>query len=184
MTDSDFSIRPVFVGAIALLTQMPLQLFFTLWCGGFFGGMFTSFGLLPPGRNSFIFFGALAFFGVPLVSYLGKKLNYQRTEYRFHSDRLEFEEGFFTINKKIVKFRDVKEVTLRKGILQRMYGLGTGYLATLATGTTSNNNPFSALGFGNVSASGIKVQDIRNPDEAFEKIQRIVEATNAQALRN
>jgi hypothetical protein len=49
----------------------------------------------------------------------------------------------------------VKEVTLRRGILQRTQGLGTVYLATLATGSTTANSPFVALGFGNVSASGV-----------------------------
>ena len=63
-----------------------------------------------------------------------------------------------------IKFRDIKEVTLRRGILQRIYSLGTIYLATLATGSTSNMNPFVALGFGNVSASGVSVRDIADPD--------------------
>ena len=64
-------------------------------------------------------------FGIPAIAYFGKKLNYSRTEYRFFHNRLEFEEGFFSINKKVIKYRDVKEVTLRKGIFQRIYGLGT-----------------------------------------------------------
>ena len=61
--------------------------------------------------------------------------------------------------------------------MQQIYGLGTIYLATLATGTASNNWNFSyALGFGNVSASGIAVRDIANPDEAYEKIKKIADA--------
>jgi hypothetical protein len=78
----------------------------------------------------------------------------------------------------VIKYKDVKEVTLRKGILQRSYGLGTIYLATLATGSTSSFNPFYALGFGNVSASGVGVRDILNPDEAYEKIKGLVETHN------
>jgi membrane protein YdbS with pleckstrin-like domain len=74
------------------------------------------------------------------VAYVGKKLNYARTEYRFHEDRLEFEEGFFNINKKVIKYKNVSEVTLHKGLLQRIYGLGTIYLATLATGSGPWNN--------------------------------------------
>ena len=66
-------------------------------------------------QTPFIIFGALAFLGVPVVAYFGKQLNYSRTEYRFFADRLEFEEGFFSINKKVINFRNVKEVTLRKG---------------------------------------------------------------------
>jgi uncharacterized membrane protein YdbT with pleckstrin-like domain len=174
-----FSVRPVFIGWIALLVQFPLQVFFAFWAGGFFGGLTSTLQIFPHGsRVPFMFFGGLAFFGIPAVAYIGKKLNYARTEYRFFADHLEFEEGFFSINKKVIKFRDVKEVTLRKGILQRIYGLGTIYLATLATGSTRGSNPFVALGFGNVSASGISVRDITDPDQAFEKIRQMIDAHN------
>lgn len=178
--DESFSIRPVFIGWIAFLIQLPLQLFFTLWSGGFFGGMIEATGLFA--RNShtpFIVFGASAFVAVPVIAYFGKKLNYSRTEYRFFTDRLEFEEGFFSINKKVIMFRDVREVTLHKGVLQRIYGLGTIYLATLATGSSGNFNPFVALGFGNISASGVSVRDVTDPDQMFEKIRRLVDAQRA-----
>ncbi|HTP93035.1 MAG TPA: PH domain-containing protein [Xanthobacteraceae bacterium] len=175
--DMKFSVRPVFIGWITLLVQLPLQLFFTLWAGAFFGGLSQTTGLFE--RNShapFIIFGALAFFGIPAVAYLGKRLNYSRTEYRFFDDHLEFEEGFFSINKKVIRFRDVKEVTMRQGILQRIYGLGTIYLATLATGSSPSFRPFTALGFGNVSGSGISVRDICDPDQTFDRIRQLVDA--------
>jgi membrane protein YdbS with pleckstrin-like domain len=173
------SVKPVFIGWITLLTQLPLQLFFTVWAGGFFGGMGTMAGIFPQNsRMPFIVCGAIAFFGIPIATYVGKKLNYSRTEYRFYEDRLEFEEGFFSINKKVIKFRDVKETTLRKGMLQRTCGLGSIYLATLATGSSRNTNPFVALGFGNVSASGVIVRDIYHPDDAFEQVRQLVDAQN------
>jgi uncharacterized membrane protein YdbT with pleckstrin-like domain len=173
------SVKPVFVGWINLLAQLPLQLFFTVWSGGFFGGLGTAFGIFPQdSRVPFIVCGALAFFGVPIVAYVGKKLNYSRTEYRFYADRLEFDEGFFSINKKVIKFRDVRETTLRKGVLQRACGLGSIYLATLATGSAGNSNPFVALGFGNVSASGVIVRDISYPDEIYEKVRQLIDAQN------
>jgi uncharacterized membrane protein YdbT with pleckstrin-like domain len=172
-----FTVRPVFVGWIALLCQLPFQLFFTVWSGGFFGGMISSLNIFP--RNSwapFLLFGGLAFFAFPLVTYFGKKLNYARTEYKFSNDRLEFEEGFFTINEKVVRYRDIKEVTLRKGFLQRLYNLGTIYLGTGVTGSSTRPNVFNALGFGNVSASGVGVCDIANPDATFERIRGMVDA--------
>jgi len=176
------SIKPVFVGWITLLIQLPLQLFFTLWSGGFFGGMGMSFGIFPQGsRVPFIVCGAIAFFGFPIVAYVGKKLNYGRTEYRFYADRLEFDEGFFSINKKVIKFRDVKETTLRKGILQQLYGLGSIYLATMATGSSRGINPFAALGFGNVSASGVTIRDIGDPDSTFEKVRKLVDAEQSKS---
>jgi membrane protein YdbS with pleckstrin-like domain len=172
------SIKPVFIGWITLLTQLPLQLFFSFWCGAFIGGIAISTGLFPESWPIPYVVGVVAFFAIPIVAYVGKKLNYSRTEYRFYPDRLEFDEGFFSVNKKVIKFRDVKETSLRKGILQRIYGLGSIYLATLATGSTRNTNPFVALGFGNVSASGIIVRDIHYPDETFEKVRQLVDAQN------
>jgi membrane protein YdbS with pleckstrin-like domain len=131
-------------------------------------------------RLPFILFGAIAFFGIPVVAYVGKKLNYARTEYRFHEDRLEFEEGFFNINKKVIKYKNVSEVTLHKGLLQRIYGLGTIYLATLATGSGPWNNIFSTLGFGNVSASGVGIRDVQEPEEIFDKVKSLVDKRNVE----
>jgi membrane protein YdbS with pleckstrin-like domain len=170
------SVRPVFIGWITLVMQVPLQLFFSFWCGGFLGGIGTSAGILPSGRTASWTIGWIAFVSIPVVAYVGKKLNYGRTEYRFYYDRLEFDEGFFSINKKVIKYRDVKETTLRKGILQRTYDLGSIYLATLATGSSRGSNPFVTLGFGNVSASGVIVRDIPDPDTTFEQIRQLVDA--------
>jgi hypothetical protein len=36
-------------------------------------------------------------------------------------------------------------------------------------------NPFSALGFGNVSASSVSVRDVENSDAVFEKIRNLVD---------
>jgi membrane protein YdbS with pleckstrin-like domain len=177
-----FSLRPVFIGWITLLAQVPLQLFLTLWSALFFGGFASA--LFPHASQlAFILFGALAFFGLPIAVYMGKKLNYDRTEYTFSDDRLEFAEGFFTLNKKVIMLSDVREVTLRKGPLQRVYDLGNIYLATLATGSSASTGAFTALGFGNVSASGIIVRDVANPDQAYERVTRLVERNRAHAAR-
>ncbi len=136
-----------------------------------FIGKYNSLPVSP-----FILIGGLTFILFPLVVFIVKKLNYEKTEYKFFDDRLEFEEGFFTINKKVIKFQDVKEVTLRRGVLQRVNGLGTIYLATLATGASPYSNPFSALGFGNTSASGISVKDVTDPEKEYEKIREIIES--------
>jgi len=72
--EEKFSARPVFIGWITLLVQSPLQLFLTFWAGGFFGGLSQAF-FQAGSRAPFIAFGALAFFGIPIVAYFGKKLN-------------------------------------------------------------------------------------------------------------
>jgi membrane protein YdbS with pleckstrin-like domain len=174
------SVKPVFVGWIALITQVPLQLFFTLWCGLFFGGIGAVAGVFPKTMSASYIISAVAFVAMPIVTYLGKKLNYSQTEYRFYSDRLEFDEGFLTVSKKVIKFRDVRETTLRKGVLQRTCDLGSIYLATLATGSSQGNNPFASLGFGSFSASGIVVRDIGEPDVTFERIRKLVDTESRQ----
>jgi uncharacterized membrane protein YdbT with pleckstrin-like domain len=174
----EFSVRPVFIGWVTLLTQLPLQLFLTVWAGGFFGGM-SEFAFQHKSWGPFLLFGGLVFFGMPLVTYIGKRFNYAQTEYKFSDDSLEFEEGFLALNKKKIMLRDVREVALQKGVLQRLHGLGNIYLGTPATGSSTASNTFTALGLGNVSGSGIIMRDIPNPDDTYERIMRLVEKTRA-----
>jgi membrane protein YdbS with pleckstrin-like domain len=115
---------------------------------------------------------------IAILCYVGKKLNYARTECRIYPDRLEFEEGFFATSRKTIQFVDVKEVTLHKGFLQRICGLGTIYLATIATGTVGSSNRFPWLGLVNASASGIALRDIGDSDAAFERIRGLVISSN------
>ena len=39
-------------------------------------------------KTPFVISGALAFVGIPLAAYFGKKLIYQQTEYRFYPDQV------------------------------------------------------------------------------------------------
>jgi membrane protein YdbS with pleckstrin-like domain len=169
------SVKPVFIGWVTLLSQVPIQIFLTLWLGGVLGSLFSSVFPTDPPWVPFALFGGLTFIGIPLAIYLGMKFNYAETEYKFFDDRLEFDEGFLTLNKKTIMLRDVKEVTLRRGILQRFYGLGSIYLATLATGSSTTSSAFTAFGFGNVSGSGIVVRDITRSSETYEWIRQLVE---------
>jgi uncharacterized membrane protein YdbT with pleckstrin-like domain len=120
--------------------------------------------------------GLVGLIGTPLVAYFGKKANYMRAQYRFFADHLELEEGFFSVNRKDVRYADIREITLHKGFLQRINGLGTIYLATLATGAGGESGGFNALGFGSVSSSGVMVRDVVNPDVEYERIRTLVQA--------
>lgn len=162
--------KPVFVGWIALAAQAPIQLFFTLWVGGFFGGMF---GKTP---ESYAICGLVGFVLVPLICYYGKKLNYDNTEYVITPDSIEMKEGFFTVQNKSVNLCEVTEVSIRKGILQRQCNLGSVYLATKATGA-HNNSPYNSLGFSSVSGSGITIRDIENADELYGELRSAVQAS-------
>jgi len=180
----EFSVKPKFIGWTTLVAQLPLQIFLTFWSALFFGGITVAlvsafsnsdfdaadFFTAPPIR----LFGALAFFSVPLIAYIGKKANYARAKYRFFDDHLELEEGFFSVNRKELRYTDVKEITLHKGFLQRMNGLGSVYLATMATGAAPGPGAFQAFAFGNISGSGAMIRDVEDPDRVYDKIRAIV----------
>lgn len=115
----------------------------------------------------FVFFACLAFFGIPLTAYFARKKTYAKTEYRFFRDRVEYYEGFFTIEQKTALYRNVMEINLRKGIIQRRYGLGTIVLTTPGAAVSrSMANPFG----------GIRIRDVREPDEVYAKVKEAVDA--------
>lgn len=159
-------LRPVFIGWVTLLSVLPFQLFFTVWGAGFFGG-FGFFAIqalrlpLPPWFPC-VFFGCLFFVGIPLLAYIAKKKTYGETEYKFYRDRLEYAEGYWTVENKTIKYDRVTETALRRGIFQKKYGLGTIFLATPATGFSQGR-----------SMSGIKIADIENPEKVYEAVQKL-----------
>lgn len=174
--------RPTFVLWIALVQQLPLQLFFSFWAGGFFGGIFQALirpmlGALPFAVTPFVAVGAAVFVGFPVVVVVSRAMNYRNTVYALHDDRLEIEEGFLTIHAKRVMFRDVREVSLRRGVLQRSVGLGSVYLATQATGTGASWNALGLLGTGSTFGSGAMIKDIPEAGAAYERLRALVDAT-------
>jgi len=168
------TLKPVFIGWPILIQIIPIQIFLTIWGAGFLGG-FSMFGLnlltnLLTGSHSeivfswqpFAFWGIFCFIAVPLVSYFGKKLNYNYSVYRFYNSKLEYTESFLTKEIKSINYKKVLEVTLSKGIIQQGFELGTIVLSTAAT-TTS------------MRGSGIRIPDIKNPDAVYQKIKQLVE---------
>jgi len=161
-------IKPVFIGWVTALSVLPLQIFFTIWGAGFFGGfgMFAVKALnLPlPAWFTFVFFGCLFFFGIPLLAYTAKKKTYAKTEYRFYRTKLDYYEGFFTIEETTIDYRNIIEVNLSKGIFQRKYGLGTIILSTPATGYSRSS-----------AMSGIQIADIENPSQVYSQVKELID---------
>jgi membrane protein YdbS with pleckstrin-like domain len=165
-------LRPVFVGWATLIGVLPIQLFLTVWAGGFCGG-FSMLGLqglaklfnlkLPVG-STFIFWGALAFFGVPLLAYWSKRKKYANAEYRFYRDRLEYISSTLSREEKTIDYRSVLEVDLKIGPVQKGYNLGTIVLSTPASIGMQNNT----------RTGGIRVADIPDPQTAYERVRQLV----------
>ncbi|MCP4257205.1 MAG: PH domain-containing protein [Planctomycetes bacterium] len=162
-------LRPVFIPWVAIAGIIPLQIFMTIWGGGFFGGfsMFAvkALSLNLPSWFTFVFFGALFFCGIPFLTYFSSKRTTKETEYRFYTDRLEYAEGFWTAEQKSIKYKDIKEVHLRQGIVQRKHGLGTLHLST----ASASAMPSSNRGF-----SGIRLHNIPDVEDIYQKAKELV----------
>ena len=161
-------LKPKFLPLVSVLSVLPLQIFFTIWGGMFFGG-FSLFAVkalnLPlPTWSTFAFFGCVFFFVVPIITYFAKKKSYAKTEYRFYPTKLDYYEGFFTTEEKEINYKNVNEIYLRRGIFQKMHGLGTIVLSTPATGSQDNGR----------ARSGIRVADIENPDLVYRQVKELV----------
>jgi len=161
------ALKPVFVPWVTIVSVLPLQIFFAIWGGGFFGGfgMFgaKAIGLSLPTWSTFAFFGLLFFVGIPLLAYTAKKRTYAETQYKFYPDRLEYAEGFWTAENKTIHYKNITEANLQRGVIQRKYGLGTVYLATPATGIQHGH-----------AVSGIKIADIANSEDVYDTIRNLL----------
>ncbi|MHC4912952.1 MAG: PH domain-containing protein [Planctomycetota bacterium] len=168
-TQPVLTLRPVFIPWVTVVSVLPLQIFFTVWGAGFFGGfgMFAvkGVGLPLPSWFTFVFFGLLFFFAIPILTYVARKRTYADTEYRFYPDRLEYAEGFWTAENKTINYRSINEASLRRGIIQRKYGLGTIYLATPATGMAQGR-----------AMSGIRISDIPECEDVYTTVQQLINA--------
>jgi membrane protein YdbS with pleckstrin-like domain len=175
-------LKPVFMTWVTMAGIVPITLFMTVWAGGFCGGFsmlgvefiskFT--GLVLPKGITFAFFACAAFFGIPILSYIAKKQSYRKTEYRFFADRLEYFEGYFNVQQKVIDYRNILEVNLQKGVFQKQYGLGTVILSTAASGVATNNR------FG---SSGIQVRDIERPDDVYLEIRQLIKESQWRGNR-
>jgi membrane protein YdbS with pleckstrin-like domain len=167
------SLKPVFIPWAVILSIIPIHLFLTIWGGGFFGGfsMFAvgALGFDLPGWFTFVFFGALFFFGVPFVTYAARKKTYEKTEYTFYQTKLDYFEGFFTTEEKTIDYKNITEVNLVRGIIQKKYGLGTIVLSTPATGIARGR-----------ARSGIRIHDIPDADQVYRHIKGLVNQASSR----
>jgi membrane protein YdbS with pleckstrin-like domain len=173
--------RPRFVLWTSFLAQLPLQLFIALWAGGFFGGLISSFfpaaasAIATRFVNPFLAIGLATFFLFPIATLVVKLLNYSNTVYRIYPDHIEIEEGFLTQHRKEVAFSSVREINLRRGILQRLVGLGSVYIATAATGQGQWWQLSAIIGATSTFGSGAMLMDLANSELVYQQLRGLVE---------
>lgn len=103
----------------------------------------------------------------PVWIWLGNVLSankkWKNTKYYVTDKRIIIQNGFFAENYQTIYYKDVKNVNLRKGLVDQMLKVGDIYFDLGYYRTAKENKELlSAL------------LDVENPDEVYSKIQKIV----------
>ncbi len=168
----------------------PTLYFMTIWGTGFFGGILGGFlqnvdfikkfvlslpfsEIINNEAISFVFFGVLVFFLIfvvtPIFIFFYTKMMYKKTVYTIYKDKIEYVEGFLSIEKKSITLKRILEVHLRKGFIQKMFGLGSIHLEIPNSASGGRNGSWWEA-----ARNGIYLKDIENSDEIYQKMKKIV----------
>lgn len=157
--------KPVFIHWLFLVRLLPKALQFAIIIGGVFG--FVAHGY------TIVFGGYLTLWGpflypffIVLIAVLGvgwaiKLRNYQETRYIFFSDHLEYYDGFWNIERKDIRYRNITQIDLHRSMIQRMYGLGTLRM--------------TVPGY----ANAVALTDLKDPERVFHQLQQCVNSAAA-----
>ena len=163
-TEPTIMLKPQFLTLSMFASMIGWQILFTLWSGvlaGIIGLLLINYYGWNASFWSFaLISAALFFFATPIVYIFLMFNRYNMTRYLFFKDRLEYWSGFFKLHKTTLHYHDIIEVNLRSGIIQRFSGIGDIIISTTAT------NKISLF-----SKEGIRLFDIVNPDEVFNRIK-------------
>ncbi|MFX0184359.1 MAG: PH domain-containing protein [Candidatus Hodarchaeota archaeon] len=166
-------LKPKFLSFIALLKSLPLAIFLGLFGGiGVLmvtliaSGQPTVGGTVDSTTTMMFTGGIFGFFILGVILYIWyRKTSINHIEYRIFPNRIEYFEGLFTVEQKTVKFEDVTEIYLRKGVLQKRYNLGSIFLMTKGLMIPM----IGARG----GLGGMILRDIEDPDAIYQQIKQL-----------
>ncbi len=103
-----------------------------------------------------------------------KKTALSHIEYRIFPNRIEYFEGFFTVEQKTIKFVDVTEIYLRKGVFQKRNNLGSIFLMSKGGMMV----PMMGMMRGGLPGAMMLI-DIENPDAIYQKLNQLKDKEQA-----
>ncbi len=78
-----------------------------------------------------IFFLFFLIFGIMIFIYgFFTAMQLNNIEYKFYSNRVEYYDGFLVKNRKTINYEKISNVSQSRGIIERIWGLGTIYIDT------------------------------------------------------
>ena len=153
-------LKPKLIFWIVVLTSMIGSLFISIWSTLFIGGIFL--GVASAFFGLKLTFAKFAIFGVGfyvisnVLLIWGSYAKAGKMEYRFFGYKIEYYEGFFTVEKKVIYYDRITNISLRKGIFEKRYNLGSISIAT--AGTEGNE---------------LLISSVENPDKWYDWINKV-----------
>ncbi|MBU0457427.1 MAG: PH domain-containing protein [Nanoarchaeota archaeon] len=148
------SIKPVIKIPLLIISSFLTNFFLWMFIAVF--GAFIFKGLITNFKGLYVFF--ILYLITSLVSIFFSYVNFKKTEYKFYKDKVEYYEGFLVKNRKTINYNKISNIGQRKGIFERMFGLGTIFIDTAGSSSTGHELSMSYL---------------ENPDKVYDWISKV-----------
>lgn len=106
-----------------------------------------------------------------VVTLIVGKLQYDKLEYNFYGTKVEYIDGFFNKEQKVLKYQYIREVTMKQNILERFCGIGTIKIFTNASSGYGSYNSHNNMR----GKNGIYIHCIDNVEEQYKAIKQIID---------
>lgn len=98
-----------------------------------------------------------------LISLIVKEF-YKHIHFKILNDRVEYYRDFVGLHIKDLKYKNVKEMSLRQNPIQKLFGVGTILLQSHASPQTSK-----------AGSSGLKINNIENPQKIYSFLKKEID---------
>lgn len=153
------SLKPTFVPVVKIAPLLVPFGIFILFMAVFLYLTHSGSGEpLPTFVYIFLGFFTFMWIGMPLIQMYFQKRTYDETEYKIYDNRVEYAEGFFSVQNNRVQLNRVIDVHYKQSVPQKWYNLGTISLDLSGGG----------------SKNAITFKDIADPEQIYTKLDELI----------
>lgn len=109
---------------------------------------------------------------VIFIHMLLDKMQYNKIQYNFYVDRVEYKDGFLNVSQKELKYKFIREVAMTKNIIERIFNLGTIHLYTNASSGIRRGRHNASVG------NGLALHCISDIEQVLPHIKKLVDAAD------
>lgn len=152
-TEIQLSVRPSYKFGYMLLPELIVCGIFSLMMGLIFGIADLRMGIV-----AFLINFVILFTTVILKAIITKK-QYNNFCYDFYKTKVVYKDKFLNLSEKEVKYKYIREITMRQTFVQRYFNLGDIILFTNAENSYGN---------------GIRIINVENVEDIYKNIKSII----------